>query len=158
LDFTFVCPTEIISFSDASGEFEKRNTKVFGVSVDSEFTHIAWIQTPKNKGGLGMDLKIPLISDVSRKISQDYDVLMPEGFTMRALFIIDPEGIIRHVTLQDPPVGRNVKEVLSRVLDGFQHVGEHNEVCPINWRPGDATITPDPAQKMEYFEKKYGKA
>jgi len=157
MDFTFVCPTEIIAFSEASQEFENRNTKVFGISVDSEFTHIAWIQTAKNKGGLGRDLKVPLLSDISRKMSNDYDVLMPEGFTMRALFLIDPEGVVRHVTLQDPPVGRNVDEVL-RVLDGFQHVGEHNEVCPMNWRKGDATIKPDPSKKMEYFEKKYATA
>merc|ERR1719461_2003164 len=113
LDFTFVCPTEIISFSDAAEDFAKLNAAVVGVSVDSEFTHMAWMATPRSEGGLGTELKVPLIADLARRMAKSYDVLIEEeGFTMRGLFLIDPKGTVRHVTVNDPPVGRNVQEIL----------------------------------------------
>jgi len=157
LDFTFVCPTEIIGFSDSVEKFEKLNAKVIGVSVDSEFTHMAWMATPKNEGGLGKDLKVPLIADLGRRMAYAYDVMLEDaGHTMRALFLIDPKGLVRHVALNDPPVGRNVDEAL-RLLQAFQFHERHGEVCPLNWSPGDDTIKPDPIKKLEFFGKNYPK-
>jgi len=152
LDFTFVCPTEILSFSDRASEFEQLNCSVVGASVDSEYSHLAWTKTPKNKGGLGGALNIPLIADINKQVSQDYGVLMKQGFTMRGLFIIDKEGVIRHITKNDPPVGRNVDEIL-RLVKGYQFVDENGEVCPANWQPGQATIKPAPSDSLEFFEK-----
>jgi len=151
LDWTFVCPTEITSFSDRLEEFEKLNCGIVGVSVDSVYSHLAWTKTPRNKGGLGK-LKIPLIGDISKQISQDYGVLMEEGFTMRGLFIIDGKGIIRHITMNDPPVGRNVDEVL-RLVAAYQHTEDTGEVCPCNWKLGSDTIIPNPEESLKYFAK-----
>jgi len=152
LDFTFVCPTEIIAFSDAAVEFRKNNCEVVGASVDSNFVHLAWTNTPRNKGGLG-PLDIPLIGDLDKKVSTAYGALYKDtGFTLRATYLIDPAGIVRHVSLNDPPVGRNVAEVL-RLLQAFQFTDAHGEVCPANWQKGSATIKPTPTEKMEYFEK-----
>lgn len=152
LDFTFVCPTEITSFSDSVAEFEKLNTQVLGVSVDSQFSHLAWIQTARKDGGLG-DIRYPLLADVTKEISRSYHVLIEqEGISLRGLFIIDPEGILRVQMVNSLNVGRNVKEVL-RLLQALQYSAAHGEVCPANWEPGQDTIKPDVQQSREYFSK-----
>jgi alkyl hydroperoxide reductase subunit AhpC len=149
LDFTFVCPTEIIAFSDRIEEFTKRNTVVLGASIDSQYSHAAWIRTPRSQGGLG-ELHYPLLADLTKKISEDYGVLLPGGIALRGLFLIDKTGILRHITINDLPLGRNVDEVL-RVIDALQHFETHGEVCPANWRKGDIALNPKKAN--EYFEK-----
>jgi alkyl hydroperoxide reductase subunit AhpC len=150
LDFTFVCPTEIIAFSDRVAEFEKRNCQVIGVSVDSQFSHLAWIETPRASGGLG-ELKYPLVADLTKKISTDYGVLLEgAGIALRGLFLIDQKGIVRHITINDLPLGRSVDEAI-RVLDALQHFEKHGEVCPANWKPGEASI--DTSNAKAYFEK-----
>eukprot|EP01120_Amphizonella_sp_Union-15-10_P006183 TRINITY_DN194_c0_g1_i2.p1 TRINITY_DN194_c0_g1~~TRINITY_DN194_c0_g1_i2.p1 ORF type:complete len:196 (-),score=34.94 TRINITY_DN194_c0_g1_i2:60-647(-) len=152
LDFTFVCPTEIISFSDRHDDFKKLNAEIIGVSVDSVYAHLAWIETPRKEGGLG-ELKYPLLSDIKKTIATTYGALYKdEGFALRALYIIDDKGIIRHVTLNDPPVGRNTDEVL-RLIQGYQFADKHGEVCPMNWTPGSSTINPDPVGKKDFFSK-----
>ncbi|KAJ8027160.1 Peroxiredoxin-4 [Holothuria leucospilota] len=152
LDFTFVCPTEIIAFSDRIAEFSKLNTEVVAISVDSQFTHLAWIKTPRKQGGLG-PIKIPLLSDLTHQISKDYGVLLEDlGHTLRGLFIIDGKGILRQITMNDLPVGRSVDETL-RLLQAFQYTDTHGEVCPAGWRPGGDTIIPDPDEKLKYFSK-----
>lgn len=154
LDFTFVCPTEIIDFSDRAKEFKAVGCEVVAASVDSQFSHFAWVETPRNKGGLGK-MQIPILSDVTRQLSRDYGVLMEgEGYTLRGLFIISPTGIIRHATLNDPPVGRNVDEIL-RLVQAYQFTDEHGEVCPSGWTPGAATITPGTTNKLAYFAAKH---
>lgn len=151
LDFTFVCPTEITSFSNRYKEFSSKNTEVLGVSVDSEYSHLAWLQTDREAGGLG-DIAYPLISDLNKTIAKDYNVLDEEaGVAVRGLFIIDPDGVIMHATVNNLPVGRNVDETL-RVLQAFQHIRSHpDEVCPADWTPGDPTMNPDPVKSKEYF-------
>lgn len=142
--------TEIIAFSDRSDEFRKLNTELVAVSVDSHYSHLAWNNQPRKAGGLGQ-LKIPLLSDLSKKISQDYGVLLEEpGIALRGLFLIDPKGIVRHITINDLPVGRSVDEVL-RLVNAFQFVEKHGEVCPANWEPNKPTI--NPKQASDYFEK-----
>ncbi len=150
LNFTFVCPTEIIAFSDRIGEFHQRNAEVVGVSTDSEFSHLAWIQMKREVGGLG-GLKYPLVADLSHAISRDYGVLLESGVALRGLFLIDKEGIVRHVTINDMPLGRSVDEAL-RVLDALQHFETHGEVCPADWQPGRLTIKPGVKESKEYFE------
>eukprot|EP00484_Ammonia_sp_Unknown_P029137 CAMPEP_0197024052 /NCGR_PEP_ID=MMETSP1384-20130603/4699_1 /TAXON_ID=29189 /ORGANISM="Ammonia sp." /LENGTH=195 /DNA_ID=CAMNT_0042452381 /DNA_START=57 /DNA_END=644 /DNA_ORIENTATION=+ len=150
LDFTFVCPTEICEFSDKSPEFAKIGCQVIGASVDSKFTHFAWSNVPRNKGGIGK-LQIPLIADLSRKLCTDYGVLLDDGHSCRATFIIDPKGIIRHMSFNDPPVGRNVDEVL-RLVQAYQFSDKNGVVCPAKWKSAkDKTIVTDPIKKMEYF-------
>jgi peroxiredoxin (alkyl hydroperoxide reductase subunit C) len=152
LDFTFVCPTEITAFSDRYSEFKALNTEVLGVSVDSEFSHLAWIQTDRKAGGLG-DLSYPLVADLKKEISTAYNVLDPDaGVALRGLFIIDPNGVIQHATINNLAVGRNVDETL-RVLQAFQYVQSHpDEVCPAGWKPGEKTMNPDPVKSKVYFE------
>jgi alkyl hydroperoxide reductase subunit AhpC len=149
LDFTFVCPTEIIAFSDAKAKFDKIGAKVAAVSVDSQYTHLAWVNTPRKDGGLG-DVSFPLIADLNKSIAQAYDVLLGAGIALRGLFIIDPKGTVRHATVNDLPIGRNVDEVL-RVIQALQFTDEHGEVCPANWKPGEATMKPDPVGSKAYF-------
>lgn len=151
LDWTFVCPTEIVAFSDRIADFRKRNAEVVGVSVDSQFSHLQWIATPRTQGGLG-GLNYPLLSDLSKKISADYGVLLDSGVALRGLFLIDKSGIIRHITINDLPLGRSVDEAI-RVLDALQHFEKHGEVCPADWKPGAATIKPGVKESKEYFEK-----
>ena len=135
--------------------FKDLNTEVYGVSVDSKFSHLSWLETPRNKGGLGR-INFPLISDLTRSISTSYNVLMEEeGHTLRGLFIIDPKGLVRHISMNDPPVSRNVKETL-RLVAGYQYTDTHDEVCPAGWKAqGDATIIPNPKDKLAYFEKSF---
>lgn len=150
LDFTFVCPTEIIAFSDRVEEFKKIGCEVIGVSTDSHFTHLAWINTPRKQGGLG-ELRIPLLADKSMKISRDYGVLQEEsGIPFRGLFVIDGKQNLRQVTVNDLPVGRSVDETL-RLVQAFQFTDEHGEVCPANWKPGSKTMVADPHKSKEYF-------
>jgi peroxiredoxin (alkyl hydroperoxide reductase subunit C) len=150
LDFTFVCPTEITSFSDRYEEFAKLDTEILGVSVDSQFSHLAWIQTDRKDGGLG-ELKYPLVADLKKTISAAYNVLTPEGVALRGLFIIDKEGVIQHATINNLAFGRSVDETL-RTLQAIQYVQSHpDEVCPANWQPGQKTMIPDPVKAKEYF-------
>lgn len=151
LDFTFVCPTEITAFSDRYEDFSKLGTEILGVSVDSEFSHLAWIQTDRNNGGVG-DLTYPLVSDIKKEISTAYNVLDPEaGVAVRGLFIIDREGVLQHATINNLAFGRNVDETL-RVLQALQYVQSHpDEVCPAGWQPGDKTMNPDPVKSKEFF-------
>lgn len=136
---TFVCPTEILAFSDRLHEFEAINTTVVACSVDSHFTHLAWMNTPREEGGLG-HVKIPIISDLSHKISQSYGVYLDDlGHTLRGLFIIDNRGILRQITMNDLPVGRSVDETL-RLVQAFQYTDKHGEVCPAGWKPGQDTV------------------
>ena len=150
LDFTFVCPTEITAFSDNQHRFAELNTEILGVSVDSKYAHLRWCQMPRNEGGIG-NIKYPLVSDLKKDISTAYNVLNSDGEADRGLFIINPEGIIMHSTVNKAPVGRNVEETL-RVLQAFQHV-ENNKgcVCPVNWTPGDKHMLEDPKGSKEYF-------
>jgi peroxiredoxin 2/4 len=151
LDFTFVCPTEITAFSDRYGDFKSINTEVLGVSVDSQFSHLAWIQTDRKSGGVG-DLEYPLVADLKKEISAAYNVLDPEaGVALRGLFIIDRDGIIQHATINNLAFGRSVDETL-RTLQAIQHVQSNpDEVCPAGWQPGDVTMNPDPVKSKAYF-------
>ncbi|MBO9998815.1 MAG: peroxiredoxin [Cyanobacteria bacterium SID2] len=151
LDFTFVCPTEITAFSDRYEAFSQLNTEILGVSCDSEFSHLAWIQTDRKSGGLG-DLNYPLVSDFKKEISTAYNVLDPDaGVALRGLFIIDKDGVVQHSTINNLAFGRNVDETL-RTLQAIQYVQEHpDEVCPAGWQPGERTMKPDPVASKEYF-------
>ena len=141
LNFTFVCPTELHAFQDLLEEFEKRNTQLIGCSTDSVYSHLAWLNTPKVKGGIqGVDY--PLVSDINKTISQEYGVLHPkEGIAYRGLFLLDKEGVVRHQVINDLPIGRSVSEVL-RTIDALQHFEQHGEVCPANWSKGARTMKP----------------
>jgi peroxiredoxin (alkyl hydroperoxide reductase subunit C) len=152
LDFTFVCPTEITAFSDRYSEFEKLDTEVIGVSTDSVFSHLAWIQTDRKTGGLG-DLNYPIVSDITKKISKAFNVLIPEqGIALRGLFIIDKQGVIQHATINNLGIGRSVDETL-RTLQAVQYVQDNpDEVCPAGWKPGEKTMKPDSKLSKEYFE------
>lgn len=150
LDFTFVCPSEIIAFDDKLDEFKKRGCEVIGVSVDSQFSHWAWKNTPRNQGGLGQ-VRFPIVADLNKKISKDYGVLLKkDGIALRGLFILDKEGVIHHSTINNLPLGRNVDEVL-RTLDALQFTEEHGEVCPANWNPGDEAMKPTSEGVAEYL-------
>lgn len=150
LDFTFVCPTEITAFSDQCDRFREINAQILGISVDSEYSHLAWIQTDRASGGLG-DVKYPLISDLKKNISQAYNVLTDDGVALRGLFIIDREGIIQHAVINNLAFGRSVDETF-RILQAIQHVQSYpDEVCPADWQPGEKTLIPDPIKSKEYF-------
>ena len=151
LDFTFVCPTEIVAFNDRLAEFKTRGAEVIGCSIDSQFSHLAWIQTPREKGGLG-GLNYPLVADLTKTISADYGVLLEGGIALRGTFIIDKQGVVRAMTVHDLPLGRSVDEAL-RVLDALQHFEKHGEVCPAGWTKGAPTIKPGVKESKEYFEK-----
>lgn len=151
LDFTFVCPTEIIAFSDKIAEFHKRGAEVLGVSVDSKFSHLAWIRTPRTEGGLG-GLKYPLVSDLNKKISADYGVLLEGGVALRGTFLIDKTGVLRHALINDLPLGRNIDEAI-RMIDALTFFEQNGEVCPANWKPGALSIKPGVSESKEYFKK-----
>ena len=153
LDFTFVCPTEIIAFSDRITEFQERNVQVIGVSVDSHFSHFAWRNTPRNAGGIG-EVQYPLVSDLNKSISDSYGVLLPDGVALRGLYLIDREGIVRHQVVNDLPLGRNVDEAL-RMVDALQFFEKNGEVCPANWERGAETIKPTVDESREFFSKEY---
>ncbi len=151
LDFTFVCPTEIIAFDKKYQEFKKRNCEVIGVSVDSHYTHLAWKNTPVNKGGIGK-IHYPLVSDLSKKIARDYGVLCNEEVALRGWFLIDKEGVIRHAVINDLPLGRNIDEAL-RMVEALQYVEKHGEVCPADWRQGEEAMKPTPEGVAAYLAK-----
>jgi peroxiredoxin (alkyl hydroperoxide reductase subunit C) len=151
LDFTFVCPSEIIAFDKAVEKFEQKNTQVIGVSVDSHFTHLAWKNTPRDQGGIGQ-VRYPLVADLSKKISKDYGVLTGEEVALRGLFLIDKDGVVRHALVNDLPLGRNVDEAL-RILDALQFTEEHGEVCPANWKEGEDAMVPTAAGVAEYLSE-----
>ena len=153
LDFTFVCPTEIIAFSEAAGQLESLNVQVLGCSIDSHFTHLAWRNTPRTQGGLG-DIKYPLIADLDKGIAEAYDVLLPDGIALRGLFLIDKEGIVQHQVVNNLPLGRSVGEAL-RMVKALQFFENNGEVCPANWQEGADTMKPDPEGSQEYFSKTY---
>ncbi|KAL7750574.1 hypothetical protein RI367_003915 [Sorochytrium milnesiophthora] len=155
LDFTFVCPTELLAFSDAVKTFADNDCVVLGVSCDSEFSHLAWANMPRKEGGLGPNFQLPLVADRSQKIARAYGCLLEEeGFPLRALYIIGPEGKVRSIVANDTPVGRSVDEAL-RLLQAFQFTEKHGEVCPANFKPETRKtgLVADPAKAKEYFAK-----
>lgn len=150
LDFTFVCPTEIIGFDNSIEEFEKRDVQVIGVSVDSQFSHFAWRNTDRKQGGIG-EVRYPLVADLSKKISSDYGVLINGSIALRGLFLIDKEGVVRHQLVNDLPLGRSINEAL-RMVDALQTFEEVGEVCPANFNKGDDTMKPTQEGLEEYAE------
>lgn len=151
LDFTFVCPSEIIAFDKKLDEFKKRNCEVIGVSVDSQFTHFAWKETPPNKGGIG-NVQYPLVADLTKSIARDYGVLTDDAIAFRGLFLIDKEGVVRHALVNDLPLGRNVDEAI-RMVDSLKFFEENGEVCPANWKPGEDAMKPSAEGVAEYLAK-----
>lgn len=153
LDFTFVCPTEILAFSAAVPEFEKLGAKVVGVSIDSQFSHFAWVNTPRERGGLG-PINFPLVADINKTIARGYDCLDEDaGVAYRGVYILDPQGVVQSAIINNLPVGRNVQEVL-RTLKGFKYVTEHDgEVCPANWEEGADTMNPTPDGVAKYLSQ-----
>jgi peroxiredoxin (alkyl hydroperoxide reductase subunit C) len=150
LDFTFVCPSEIIAFGNRVEEFKARNVEVIGVSVDSHFTHIAWKNTPVNKGGIGQ-VQFPLIADLTKQIARDYDVLIEDaGIALRGTFLIDSNFVVRHQLVNDLPLGRNIDEAI-RMVDTLQFVEEHGEVCPAGWQKGSKGMKPNAEGVASYL-------
>ncbi len=154
LDFTFVCPTEIIAFNEKLLKFKELGAEILACSVDSAYTHLAWINTPRKEGGLG-EIKYPILSDLTREIARNYGVLIEEaGITLRGLFIIDPKGKVRSSIINDLGIGRNIDEIL-RTLAAIQTVDKTGEVCPANWKPGDDTMQPTTKDSKKYFSKHF---
>ncbi len=151
LDFTFVCPSEITAFNRALDEFRKKDTEIIGISVDSQFTHLAWKNTPIDQGGIG-DIQFPLVADLDKKVSQAFGVLLEDGISLRGLFLIDKEGIIRHEIVNDLPLGRNTDEAL-RMVDALQFFEAHGDVCPANWKTGDDAMKPTAEGVADYLAK-----
>jgi len=151
LDFTFVCPSEIIAFSHRIEDFKSRGVNVIGVSVDSQFSHFAWRETPINNGGIGR-IKYPLVADLTKQISKDYDVLFGEAIALRGSFLIDGKGIIRHAVINDLPLGRNIDEMI-RMVDAMQFTDEHGEVCAAGWQKGDEGMKATTEGVAEYLSK-----
>ena len=149
LDFTFVCPSEIIAFDRELSKFQERNCQIIGASIDSHFTHLAWKNTPVEAGGIG-NVRFPLVADLNKQIARDYGVLHDESVALRGLFLIDREGIIRHAVINDLSLGRSVDEAL-RVLDALRFHEEHGEVCPANWKPGEEAMKPTAKGVAEYL-------
>lgn len=153
LDFTFVCPTEIIAFSDAAKSFEALGVQLLGVSVDSHFSHLAWRNLPRTEGGLGQ-IDYPLIADLNKSIARSYDVLVNDAVALRGLFLIDKAGIVRHQVVNDLPLGRSVEEAL-RMVKALQFFEANGEVCPANWKEGSRTIKPTVDKSKEFFQAEY---
>ncbi|MCC6422858.1 MAG: peroxiredoxin [Phycisphaerales bacterium] len=151
LNFTFVCPTEILAFSDRYDEFHKLGAELVGVSVDSKYSHLAWTDKTRKEGGI-QGLRYPLLADLNRSMARDYGVLTDEGVALRGLFLIDPNGIVQHATINNLGVGRSVDETL-RILQAFQFVREHGDVCPADWQPGEDGMKADPLESKLYFAK-----
>lgn len=150
LDFTFVCPTELHAFQEKLDTFKKMNCEVIGCSIDSQFSHLAWLNTPKAQGGIE-GVTYPLVADTTKSIARDYDVLIYEaGIAYRGAFLIDREGMVRHQTVNDLPLGRNIDEFL-RLLEALQFTEEHGEVCPANWKKGEKSMKPDQSGLKNYF-------
>ena len=151
LDFTFVCPSEIIAFDKKLDEFKKRGVEVIGVSIDSQYTHYAWKNTKVEDGGIGQ-INYPLVADLDKKISADYGVLIDAGIALRGLFLIDKEGIVRHSVINDLSLGRSIPEAL-RLVDALKFTEEHGEVCPANWTEGDEGMIPTAEGVADYLSK-----
>jgi peroxiredoxin (alkyl hydroperoxide reductase subunit C) len=151
LDFTFVCPSEIIAFDRKLDAFKKKGCQVIGVSVDSHFTHLAWKETEPKKGGIG-NIQYPLVADLTKEIARDYGVLFNDAVALRGLFLIDKEGVVRHSIVNDLPLGRSVDEAL-RMLDALRYTEEHGEVCPANWQEGEDAMEPSADGVASYLAK-----
>jgi len=151
LDFTFVCPSEILAFNKKVGEFKEKNTQLIGVSVDSHFSHMAWRKTAINDGGIG-EIDYPLVADMSKNIARDYGVLFGDEVALRGLFLIDKNGVVQHSTINNLPLGRNVDEAL-RMVDALQFHEEVGEVCPANWKKGDEGMKPNADGVAAYLSK-----
>ena len=151
LDFTFVCPSEIIAFDHRLDEFKSRGIEVIGVSVDSQFSHFAWKNTPVNEGGIGQ-IRYPLVADLTKEISKEYDVLLDGGVALRGSFLIDKDGTVRHAVINDLPLGRNIDEMI-RMVDAMLFTNEHGEVCAAGWNKGDEGMKADTAGVAEYLAK-----
>jgi len=149
LDFTFVCPSEIIAFDHRLEEFTARGINVIGVSVDSQFSHFAWKNTPVKEGGIGQ-VRYPLVADLNKQISRDYDVLLGDSVALRGSFLLDKDGTIRHAVINDLPLGRNIDEML-RMIDAMLFTNEHGEVCPAGWAKGDAGMKASTEGVAEYL-------
>lgn len=151
LDFTFVCPTEIIAFDKRVPKFEERNVQVLGCSVDSKFSHWAWRNTKVRNGGIG-EVKFPLVADITKQIARDYDVLINESVALRGAFLIDKDGVVQHQVINNLPLGRNIDEML-RMVDALQFTEENGEVCPAGWKDGKAGMSPDGEGVATYLAK-----
>jgi len=149
LDFTFVCPSEIIAFDKRLDEFKSRGINVIGVSVDSQFSHFAWKNTPVNQGGIGQ-VKFPLVADITKQISKDYDILFQDGVALRGSFLIDKDGTVRHAVINDLPLGRNIDEMI-RMIDTMLFTNEYGEVCPAGWQKGDAGMKANTEGVADYL-------
>ena len=154
LDFTFVCPSEIIAFDHRLAEFHDRGINLIGVSVDSQFSHFAWKETPVNKGGIGQ-IKYPLVADLTKDIAKSYDVLLDGGVALRGSFLIDKDGTVRHAVINDLPLGRNIDEMI-RMVDAMLFTNEHGEVCAAGWMKGDEGMKADTEGVAEYLAKHEG--
>jgi peroxiredoxin (alkyl hydroperoxide reductase subunit C) len=153
LDFTFVCPTEIIAFSERAKEFNDLGVEVIGVSVDSHFSHLAWRNIPRDQGGIG-PIQYSLVADLDKQISRNYDVLVADAVALRGLFLIDKDGIVRHQVVNDLPLGRSVDEAL-RMVQALQFFEKNGEVCPADWKEGKRTIKPGVNESKEFFGAEY---
>jgi len=151
LDFTFVCPTEIIAFNRKLDAFKERGVEVVGISIDSQFSHFAWKNTAPENGGIG-NIQFPLVADLSKNISRNYGVLFGEEVALRGLFLIDKEGIVRHCVINDLPLGRSVDEAI-RMVDALQFFEENGEVCPANWHKGEDGMNPSADGVADYLAK-----
>ncbi|MCI5193768.1 MAG: peroxiredoxin [Candidatus Electrothrix sp. AU1_5] len=151
LDFTFVCPSEIIAFDRAFSRFQDKNCEVIGVSVDSQFSHWAWRNTPVNNGGIG-EVQYPLVADLDKKISRQYGVLLDMGVALRGTFLIDKQGIVRHAVVNDLPLGRSVEEAI-RMVDALIFHETHGDVCPANWKDGEEAMKPTAEGVADYLSK-----
>lgn len=151
LDFTFVCPSEIIAHNNRIKQFEERGVQLVGVSIDSQFTHFAWRATPVNKGGIG-EVKFPMVADVSHQITRDYGIENAGGVALRGSFLIDKNGIVQHQVVNNLPLGREVDELL-RVVDALQFTEQHGEVCPAGWKKGDEAMKPTAEGVASYLAK-----
>jgi peroxiredoxin 2/4 len=149
LDFTFVCPTEILAFDHRLDEFKERNVEIVGVSVDSQFTHLAWKSTPVEKGGLGQ-VRFPLVADLSKSIARDYDVLVGDMVALRGTFLIDKDGVVQHQVVNNLGLGRNIDEAI-RMVDALQFTEKHGEVCPAGWIKGKAGMKASTSGVAEYL-------
>ncbi len=149
LDFTFVCPSEIIAFDKALEQFKAKNCEVIGVSIDSQFSHWAWRNTPVNEGGIG-NVQYPLVADLDKKISRQYGVLLDMGVALRGTFLIDKEGVVRHAVVNDLPLGRSIDEAL-RMVDALEFHESHGDVCPANWKEGEEAMTPTAEGVAKYL-------
>jgi len=151
LDFTFVCPSELLAFDHRYQDFKKRGIEVISVSIDSHYTHLAWKNTPVNEGGIGK-VQYPMVADLDKSISKNFDVLLDAGIALRGSFLLDSDGTIRHAVINDLPLGRNIDEML-RMADAMLYTNEHGEVCPAGWHEGEEAMKANPEGVAEYLAK-----